>query len=759
MSNSSNPSIVICTAPIADEIEQYAANELRTYLLKLYGIHARIGKPSGEDVAFLLGGSNVNPCVARMADDQPVPSVSNQGFVLRSFDTRGKRGMIIAGGSPAATMWGVYEFVERLGVVYTLHGDMICEHDGPFELPILDEVVEPALRVRAFRQWNEHGASPESFGLEEQCRFLDQLAKMKFNGILLNFWPHQPFVHFGFRGVAKRTAELFWGWRYPTEGMVARDVFGNDDEFCNPSMPPTGDYADRLAAGRNYMHGVLAHARRRGMRSIIGLSITEFTDEIVEGFREWCPPKEEPDGSSWSGSYTREGVFTLGTDPQFSEYQNVRNPVLQELVEVVIRAHIDEYPEADCYALHGSEFRSSVAGHEGIWQILDERYRLSDRFDLEAMLEQAQERLGQRGVNEVHGDIEFLYFLDELFNERKLLSRTSKPDATILIASPCNELYGVYANVLEDFGFIGSMNDYSAAESAKQVDQLDALKGLKGPKLLLLTLTDDNIAAMLQHVAHPTQTLIRAVAKHGLDGYAVRCFMFGEMDPGAAYLSKISWDLEADPDEVLRCRLEAICGMAAAKPALKGLNLLDTLTALNLTWFVFGFPVPSMMASQFRSGSIPSDKMQTVLNRYEQILPHFQAAFEASSPGGKEYIGYFLRRCEFIVELLPVCCLVGEWGRRHRDFLDARQQLKVHEAYTISQDVMRIGHEARDQAKHAMQIFAGIVRDGTDRGLFAAMNRYIYQYIEGQLLVLETDLNMWSVRGEAVSQAIQTPPG
>ena len=60
----------------------------------------------------------------------------------------GKPALIIGGGSPRATLWAVYELVERWGVRYLLHGDVLPDPRGPFRLPEKDVVLEPLLRVR-----------------------------------------------------------------------------------------------------------------------------------------------------------------------------------------------------------------------------------------------------------------------------------------------------------------------------------------------------------------------------------------------------------------------------------------------------------------------------------------------------------------------------------------------------------------------------------------------------------------------------------
>jgi len=219
-------------------------------------------------------------------------------------------------------------------------------------------------------------------------------------------------------------------------------------------------------------------------------------------------------------------------------------------------------------------------------------------------------------------------------------------------------------------------DDYSAAASAENVDPLAELAVLKGPKLLVVTLTDDNIAVQPQYVGQPTQTLIRAAAESGLDGFMVRCFMFGEMDPGTDYLSKIAWSLEAKHNDALAQRIERICGPGSVGHALKAFDQLDELTASSLVWSAFGFPVPNMLALYYDGKAKPSPHIPEITERYESIGALLRSAHEASEPHGRDYLDYFVRRTQFAIEMLQVLDPVTEAGRAHRRFLELRKNFR-----------------------------------------------------------------------------------
>ena len=110
--------------PQADKLERFAASELQRYLVQLFGASVNLvpAPTASADCVFLIGavGRNSAPALGQ----EQFPPLTEQGFLLRTTRTANKPAMTIAGGSPAATLWAVYELVERWGVRYLLAGDV-----------------------------------------------------------------------------------------------------------------------------------------------------------------------------------------------------------------------------------------------------------------------------------------------------------------------------------------------------------------------------------------------------------------------------------------------------------------------------------------------------------------------------------------------------------------------------------------------------------------------------------------------------------
>src|SRR5262249_29574309 len=125
-----------------------------------------------------------------------------------------------------------------------------------FQVDGWNVVLEPNLRSRTWRTVNDFPIGPEAWGLDQQRRVLRQLAKLKFNRVLIATYPWQPFVHYEFRGVKKQTAMLWFGYHYPIDGNTpGRGIFKGAKEFYNPDFVAAKNYDEMTKAGVTLIQG------------------------------------------------------------------------------------------------------------------------------------------------------------------------------------------------------------------------------------------------------------------------------------------------------------------------------------------------------------------------------------------------------------------------------------------------------------------------------------------------------------------------
>jgi len=168
----------------ATEIEPFASRELCRYLEALYGERCAVSEEPLPQADYVFHRSmETNP-----AGHEVLHGLTDQGVLLKNTTFRGTPGLVVGAGSPIAVLWAVYALVEKLGVRFLLHGDLMPERPPPLPLR-LHIRSEPVFPIRWWRTINDFACGPESWGIEDHRKLIDQLAKFKFNRILLYLWP------------------------------------------------------------------------------------------------------------------------------------------------------------------------------------------------------------------------------------------------------------------------------------------------------------------------------------------------------------------------------------------------------------------------------------------------------------------------------------------------------------------------------------------------------------------------------------------
>ena len=131
----------IVTHKDASPPERYAAQQLKTYLDRITSLNFPEG---GEDAPGNVIVVGTGPLAERLAGPIEPGSLGEEGFIIKSSPGF----IVIAGGRPRGTLYGVYEFLERLGVrFFTPHCEKI-PYSYDLSAPELDVAQKPTLEYR-----------------------------------------------------------------------------------------------------------------------------------------------------------------------------------------------------------------------------------------------------------------------------------------------------------------------------------------------------------------------------------------------------------------------------------------------------------------------------------------------------------------------------------------------------------------------------------------------------------------------------------
>jgi hypothetical protein len=683
----------------APELDRFAAMELQDYLSRLFGLRATVAcdLSADADVRFLLGRP------------EECPPLSAQGILLRRTRADGCPTLFVGGGSPVATLWGVYELADRWGVRHLLHGDVLPPHsqESPIEAsglaPNEQAVLEPALPVRQWRVLNDFAMGPESWGMADYRPVLDQLAKLRFNRILVNVYPYQPFVHYEARGVAKQSATLWYGFHYPlTDDMIGRSLFGAGPEFWNPDLPLGAPYPEFAAAGERLVHALMAHAKARGMQVVVSATLTEFPPEFA---------------SVLPGAEKVHQLGEMGVVP--GPDTDVDDPAMAELAAAVLQATVNTYPEADFVALGMPEFRQWAGAYERAWAALDRKYGIGRVSTLAEVLARAQARAdypggADRAVQEVKGDLVSLYFYDRLLTDLRVLEGTRRPDMRFIFVAVAEELFPILPRVLPPGAETMNQVDYTPSRIVKRREVLATLPVRTLPSTLVCTLHDDNVGVLPQLTTGSLHQLLQDLRRHGWAGFSTRYWLTGDHDPCVTYLSRAAWDEAATPEAVYADQVRSVCGEACVADMLTAFRLIEA-TTVGLEWHGLGltFPVPGMMMKHWAAEPFPPELAEDRRSYQEALAAVRRARARTETEAGRDYVDYWIGRLEFA-----------------SGYLDTIEHVRAGATAESAGDATAALGEANAavaSARAALEAYAGVVRDRSDLGALATLNEYVWR--------------------------------
>lgn len=691
-----NPPIVNL---IVAEQDLYSGSELKSLLESLYNVEARlVDSPAPGSAASIYVG-------ARHLHRLPsLPELSDQGLIIRSI-VDPVPSLVVGGGSSTATLWAVYELGERLGVRY-LHDRDVYPARKPFAaFPNFEIVMEPELRIRAWRLINEAPHGPVSWSVHENLRFIRQLAKMKFNRLRIEIWPAQPFLQYTLNGMAKPKGVFYFGEHYDIEDdTVGREQFGEIGTFINPQfagLETTGDLHEKAV---DLVKSMLAEARRLGMETAIALNAAEWPKEFHRVL-----PGTEP--------VNQVGSLTIGPGSN----QSIHDPILRHASATVIRACAETYAEVDYLILSMPE-HGHWTGHAGeAFRNLVSTHHALDVDTFESLCAKARSRTnfpggGQRVEKQLKNDVSALWFFDSVVQEYQLLKRPGGgPDFKLIYDSLAEELFPLVAQVVPTGGEVVSFLDYTASRQLARRDLLEHIPPPHVPASLIFTLADDNVGILPQLANKSLHALMGLLRQHNWSGFHTRFWTIGDLDPTIHLLARGSWDATLTPREAYIDQVRQVCGEASVEPALAAFGIIEEVTiGLDQHGMGFGFLVPAMMTHHYEAGYLSEDIQQDRI-LYMQAFELMEKAYIASTPEGHFYIRYVLNRLKFAVRYLDAAEYFSATGSAVRAGLLF--------------DASRYAEQAYQAIQEALQAYADVARDNGDLGAIAAMNQYCYRPI------------------------------
>ena len=259
------PSAIVCAkdVPFAESL---AAREIRRYVYVRTGqllsiVDSPEARPEG---ALIAVGSKSRPAVAALAAEAGVkPAVEALGaeqYLIKTVRQGARPVLLVVGGDPTGTLYGAYRLVERLGVRFYLHGDVIPDRSIPLAIPGQEELGKPLFDRRGIQPFHDFPEGPDWWTADGYKAILGQLAKLRMNFFGLHTYPEggvgpEPLTWIG------RTRDIAPGGRvkasYPSRHFTTLNgTWGYRAMKTGDYTHGTGAMFDRDDYGVDYMTGM-----------------------------------------------------------------------------------------------------------------------------------------------------------------------------------------------------------------------------------------------------------------------------------------------------------------------------------------------------------------------------------------------------------------------------------------------------------------------------------------------------------------------
>lgn len=571
-----------------------------------------------------------------------LPALSQQGFYLRRLSDTS---FLILGGSDIAVLWAVYELAERWGVVHTLHEDVFpCGKTGLW-LPDVDKAYEPRQKSRSWRVMNTLLHGPEGWSLRQHRQFIAQLARQKYNGILISIWPQHPFIDFKINGVSKKKGYFHFGMEIPvTADNIGREFLGSGGSFTSPEFQDCVSFEEMYERGRAYISEIISCAKFFGMRVEMAINIFDLP-------QEYAVLLEKPSDVKQFGALTvAETGDILG-----------KNHI--GILRQVFETYLSTYPDVDIFEINLPEHARDMLGFGEAWASLDKRFGLSGRYDIEKLIcDPTYNHLAyggpQRAQDEGRMTFVLLEMLHRLFDATGIFTTAQGLGKKLAVQAglSCPAIMPAVSEALWPDAHLNIVLGYTASRSARCLNAVDRLNTGKVTVEQIVTLQDDNIGPLPQIATRSIGRLVDFGAEHGWNGFLTRFWPIGDLGPVSHYLAKASWE-QTDVQRAYAGYISGMCGAKAVAPMSAALHLLEDATLImDLNHLCFMFPAGGIMCGNVGKGNtaLMDESLWHVKAIYDEVFTILSKLLtDAPLKGkGREEAAYFSARVEFARSIL-----------------------------------------------------------------------------------------------------------
>lgn len=573
LARAGNPEAAIVVGESPGASDRHMAEELQRYVRLLSGaelpIVAPAAAPAGKRL-IVVGGPASNPLSADAARRGlcRFEGLKAEGFIIKSVDLDGRPVLIVGGNDDAGTMYGIYDLVERLGVVFQLSGDVIPERKPDLAMPDADVRSEPFLAHRGLLA--EHGFGSWYMGIQDYDRLLDQMAKMKFNTLHFLWGMGSEFLRFSYKGKVgeiintPESGYTAWGRNTRSWGVSPHSTTGTADDvrvgrsvfpdryIGAPEFAGVRTQEEAFAAGREFVRAVIRHAHLRH------IAVALMNSEL-----SFVPPNlvdQESRGFSHGDEYMFQRFSGVALSPA--------DPATLDIWEAAMEAMIKTYPDADAYGFWTTEHSPEMKDPR-IQAILHENAALRAKLPSVAEIRKRGNVIVGGAMNAAESqqlDADFL----QVYLAAKLVDRVKRhhPQTQLMVMTLFR---GYKLPILDEMlpkdVWLGNLEECATTKSV-----MDFYSGMPGRELFVFPRVSDDgdeFHMQLNATEFHEDEIFAGAAKYGLTGMVGQLLHVRNSEYNARYLAEGGWNSAIEPRSFYKTYLGKLYGREALDPLLK----------------------------------------------------------------------------------------------------------------------------------------------------------------------------------------------